>query len=540
MNTLYLITVLAFFANAFAGSPVLQVDTTQGPMLGHMDAGVRVWKGIPYAQPPVGDLRWEYPIRPAAKTEVYEANVDVNGCAQECVLPPGNCPSFGQSEDCLYLTVMSPEGPSSDPDGYPVFFWIHGGAYTQGAGNTPLYNGTTFAQNNVVNVVINYRLGALGFMAGDGMTGNYGLMDQRLALQWTQDNIKSFGGNPAKVTVGGQSAGAMSVGSHLISPGSKGLFSKAIMESNCLGMPYHTRTSAKKNADAMYDYLKCTAGDMECMKAKTADEIVAAQGAAVKMDRKTLFINFLPFAPMVDPSDPDAVLPKQPLDALAAGELQQMPILSGSLYDEGTLFVDELFPTKMSKTKYHTVVDAIFGLHNAKKIKKAYPMIEGDKDGRSAFNVLATDLIFYCPLRNVTRGMQQTLGSAAVPTYQYRFKHVLSFDCWGPNYAFCVGKVCHGSELPFVWNVFEGTAGDDSFSYNATPDERQLALDMNNAWVNFMTSPNPNTGLAVPQTYPLYDPSTSPLVILDEPDYSNENDPRAEYCDMWDSMGYFY
>lgn len=428
---------------------------------------------------------------------------------------------------------MAPEEPSSDPNGYPVFFWIHGGAYEQGLGNSPLYNGATFAQKGVITVVINYRLGIMGFMANSDMQGNYGLMDQRLAMQWTKDNIKAFGGDPARVTIGGQSAGAMSVGSHLISPGSKGLFSKAIMESNCLGMPYHTKESAAKNADAAFEYLKCTKGDLACMKGKTPTEILDAQAHAVSIDRKTLFINFLPFAPLVD----GVVLPKQPLDALAAGEINPMPIMSGSLYDEGVLFVDELFPSAMSKTKYEATVDAIFGLHKAKQIKKMYPLPEGSKDGRDAFSNLATDLIFYCPLRNVTRGMQQTLGAAAVPTYNYRFSHVLSFDCWGPSYSFCVGKVCHGSELPFVFNVF--TDGS-TFTYNPTAAESALAQDLSSAWSNFISGSSPNTGLKVPMSFPLYDPATKPLVVLNEPDYSNENDPRATFCDMWDSLGYFY
>ena len=152
----------------------------------------------------------------------------------------------------------------------------------------------------MVTVVVNYRLGALGFMASKSMQGNYGLMDQRLALQWVNDNIAAFGGDPKRITIGGQSAGGMSVGAHLIMPGSKGLFSQSVMESNCLGLPYHTRESATKNADAAFEYLNCDKDDVSCMRSKSAEEILDAQANSVKMDRKTLFINFLPFAPMVE------------------------------------------------------------------------------------------------------------------------------------------------------------------------------------------------------------------------------------------------
>lgn len=163
------------------------------------------------------------------------------GCQQVCNLPPGNCPEYGISEDCLYLSVWAPTEPSSDPAGYPVYFWIHGGAFEQGLGNCALYNGTTFATNNVVSVAINYRLGALGFLASESMEGNYGLWDQQLALKWTIDNIAGFGGNPKRVTIGGQSAGAMSVGAHLTAKGSVGMFQQAVMESNPLALPFHTR-----------------------------------------------------------------------------------------------------------------------------------------------------------------------------------------------------------------------------------------------------------------------------------------------------------
>lgn len=535
-----LVCALAFCAKDDSS---LIVNTEYGAVKGHMnEKGVKEWKGIPFASPPVGDLRWEYPQPPAKFSEsVYEANIDVKGCQQVCKLPPGNCPEYGQSEDCLYLTVTAPTEPSKDANGYPVFFWIHGGAFEQGIGTTALYDGSQFSSNEVVTVVINYRLGALGFMASEDMKGNYGVMDQRMAMEWTKNNIKGFGGDPSRVTIAGQSAGAMSVAVHLVAPGSKGLYNQAVMESNCLGMPYHTRNSAASNAKAMADYLKCDSDDvLTCMKSKSAEEILDAQSNSVKMDRKTLFINFLPFAPMVEDN---GLIPQQPLYALYNGNMNPVPLLVGSVLDEGVLFVDELFTDKMSKTKYHTTIDVLFGLHKAKHIKKMYPfeigqqVRPGSKDGRDAFSVLATDLIFFCPLRNVTRGMTNAFGQDTVPIHQYRFTQKLSFDPWGPDYAFCNGVVCHGSELPFIFNVF--SAG--SFNYETNADEKQLTSDMSAAWANFIKGGDPNSPMKVTMSYPPFQSQTNDLVVLNQPNFKNDvQNLNEEACDMWDSYGYFY
>ena len=166
----------------------------------------------------------------------------------------------------------------------------------------------------------------------------------------------------------------------------------------------------------------------------------------------------------------------QPLYALGSGQMAQVPMLSGTVLSEGQLFVYELFTSKLSKAQYGIALDAIFGRHNAKQVQKMYPfdIVPGNQDGREAFNILATDLIFGCPLRNVTRGYQNSLGLEAVPTYQYRLDHVMSFDCWGPNYTYCVNVVCHGSELPFVFNNFGAGNGPDGkpVSYNPTADEK--------------------------------------------------------------------
>lgn len=540
ISALFLLAGL--FVHQAAGEDFLLAKTTLGLIQGHFnEAGIREWKGIPYAKPPVSNLRWEYPQSPEPHKDVYVANFNAPGCSQICRLPPGNCPEYGVSEDCLYLTVYAPAKPSVDPNGYPVMFWIHGGAFEQGLGNCALYNGTTFAQQNVVSVVINYRLGALGFTTSKSMQGNYGFMDQRLALQWTNDNIRAFGGNPNHITIAGQSAGAMSVGLHLVSPNSKGLFQYSIMESNPLGLPFHTRESAETNADDLFAYLGCASDDVACMRSKSMDEILDAQDHAIKLDLSTLLLNFLPFAPMVEPG---GEIPEQPLTAIASGHLSTTsPLLAGSLYDEGQLFVQELFTKPLNEAEYKVIIDGVFGLKKSREILHKYPfdLIPENTDGRALLNVLATDLLFYCPLRNITQGAQRVLGdqaSAVMPTYIYRFKHVMSFDCWGPDYAFCVGYCCHGSELPFVFNVFTDGV---SVSYEPTADERQLTVDLSSAWTNFITSGNPNKGrYNLAKHYPEYKTESDVLVVLEEPNSSVESHVRTTYCDMWDRLGYFY
>ena len=511
------------------------VDTTVGKIQEHVTAsGIREFKGIPYAVPPIGDLRWEYPLPKEPFQNTYIANYDAPGCQQLCVLPPGNCPPT-LSEDCLYLTVMTPNEPSPDPEGYPVFFWMHGGAYEQGVGNCALYDGTNFVKNNVITVVINYRLGAMGFLAGSNMQGNYGTMDQRLAMKWTQENIAAFGGNPNAVTIGGQSAGAMSVVTHLQSPNTTGLYRYAIIESNPLSIPWHTKASAAKNADSFSSYLQCANNDLACLRSKTPEEILEAQEKSVKLNLDNMLENFLPFSPIVDGVN----IIEQPLAALQNGRFNSVPILAGSLLEEGVLFVNELFKSSLSKLKYDGIIKETFGNKNEDAILKLYPSPDyrGDNsDGRPQLSTLTTDLLFYCPLRNAIRGYQSALGSKAPTTFVYKFTHVLSFDCWGPDYQFCVGAVCHGSELPFVFNAFT----DGTITYNPTPDERQLQVDVSSAWINFIKNGDPNKGLPVPAIFPVYSGSSDTIVIMNEPGFQDTSNLRDSYCDLWDQLGYIY
>jgi len=275
--------------------------------------------------------------------------------------------------------------------------------------------------------------------------------------------------------------------------------------------------------------------DVACMRTKSMEEILDAQDHAVKLNFDNLFINFLPFAPLVEPN---GEIPVQPFYGLMNGEFDNMPMLSGSVKDEGQLFVYELFPSPLSKAAYEGIIGLVFGLKYTPEILKAYPFeyLENNTDGRNVFNVLSTDLLFYCPVRNITRGYQSR-QQTPYPTYEYKFDHVISFDCWGPGYEFCVGEVCHGSELCFVFDVFtDGLTVD----YTPNADEVQLTTEVSNAWANFITNGNPNKGLKINKAYPEYTAATDAVIVLDEPSTSVNAHMREKYCDMWDRMGYFY
>jgi carboxylesterase type B len=332
------------------------------------------------------------------------------------------------------------------------------------------------------------------------------------------------------------SAGGMSVGAHMVAPKSKGLFTKGIMESNPLALPFHFRDTATENANAMMEYLNCPIDDVECMRTKSMEEILEAQDKAPALNLDNLFINFLPWSPLVEE---DGEIPMQPLTAMQQGAITQVPMMSGTMQDEGQLFVYELFTKPMSETAYKATILGVFGKENYPRIIEKYPLdvVPGSTDGRQALNVLATDLLFYCPLRNVTVSYQKALGVAALPTFIYRFTHVISFDCWGPDYAFCVGWVCHGSELPFVFHVFDDGV---SLYYEPTADELQLTEDLANIWSNFVTRADPNIGLTIPEKFPIYTGVQDTIYEMNEPGTTTQTRYRDQYCNMWDKMGYFY
>ena len=230
--------------------------TTTGSLSGVIVDGVATYRGVPYARPPLGDLRWRPPVPVTPWSGVRAADKDGPGCPQECLLPALTCPPV-TSEDCLYLNVFAPANATVTSSGSAaVLLFIHGGNFIQGYGGGPLYDGSMLVQSHgVVVVSINYRLGALGWLftgappseePTDDLVGNYGLLDQQLAMRWVQANAAAFGGDPSRITLFGQSAGAQSISCHLTMPSSKGLFAGAILESAPLGLTWRTAEQSPK------------------------------------------------------------------------------------------------------------------------------------------------------------------------------------------------------------------------------------------------------------------------------------------------------
>jgi acetylcholinesterase/cholinesterase len=370
-------------------------------------------------------------------------------------------------------------------------------------------------------------------MKSESMSGNYGLMDQQLALQWAVDNIAAFGGNPNDITIGGQSAGGMSVAAHMTAPASRGKFHKAIMESNPLGLPFHSLASSAKNAADMADYLNCPHDDVECLRGKSVDEILDAQSNAIELNLDNLFINFLPFTPVYGTD----VLPEQPLVAMQNGNAANVPMIAGSVLNDAWLFVYELFTKPLGEAAYKAVIQAVFGREMRPEILAMYPpdLLDDTSDTRPVLDVLGTDLLFYCPLRNVSRSLQAANNNKM---WIYRFDHIISFDCWGPGYEFCVGVVCHGSELPFEFEVW--TDGID-ISYDPTDDEETLSANTMTYWANFIRHGDPNKGEPVPEKteWPQYSKLADPLLVLEEP-LDTANKARTMYCNFWDKHGFYY
>lgn len=459
--------------------------------------------GIRYAQAPV---RWQNPQALTTPwTGTFSATQYGNICYQSKPGPPPptsctgtNCPNPlpactqakpTQSEDCLYLNVWVPNNTAPNA-GLPVMVYIHGGAFLEGSGSTPLFDGVYLAaKHNVIVVSFNYRLGVLGFLAMDGITdatnNNFGFRDQIMALQWVQKNIGSFGGDKDNVTLFGESAGAMSVGLHaLSSPTSKGKFKNALMESNPLGVPYKDMKTAVQvgNHFASKTLNGCNAA---CMKSKSATDLVNAETSAsfTKWAANPTFLGgaglkleaLLLWSPTLD----GTLLKGQPVNS---GASLTAPMVLGTNQDEGTLFAvlaASAF-TPFDQSAYSNLLLALFGWGN--DVGTKYPCSASDCTATLA--KVFTDFLFTCSNRRLAISAANTNN-----VYMYYFNQVPGFSCYWLAACVCAGQVCHGDELPFVFHTPAAVCPGPGYSFTA--DEEALSTRMAGDWAGFAAGTAP-------------------------------------------------
>jgi para-nitrobenzyl esterase len=462
--------VLVVAAQLASAAVAQQLLTESGTISGTHANGLSVYNEIPFAAPPVADLRWRPPVRPAPWTGTRKADAFAPACMQVGVSMPGETPP-AVSEDCLYLNIWTPAKTAHEH--LPVIAWIYGGGYINGSASMPLYWGDRLAQKGVIVVTIAYRLGPLGFLALPELTressyhssGNYGLMDQIAALEWIQRNIAAFGGDPKCVTIAGQSSGSMSVSMLMASPLAKGLFQRAIGESGGLFEPLQLAPKfllANAERDGGKYAASLGAASLKELRQLPATLLTGNAGGIVHA--------------VIEPH----VLPLSPYEAFAAGQQNDVPLLIGSNADEARAIVDVTHETAATFDK--DLEHSVGQLPPA--LVAAYPH-GTDEEARQAQLGLERDLRFGWDMWAWAR-LQAGTGKSAVFYYSFRqqppFPAGSVYAGWGAS---------HFAEL---WYVFDHL---DQTPCKWTAADRKLTEEMSSYWVNFARSGDPN-GLSLP------------------------------------------
>ncbi len=446
-----------------------------------LGAEVQVYRGLPFAAPPVGDLRWRPPQPVVGWDGVRDATVAAPACVQN-VRPPGfyDPGVDAVAEDCLYLNVWAGVEPDARA---PVLVWIHGGSLTVGHGADVAYDGTALARRGAVVVTINYRLGVFGYLAhpllsaesDHGASGNYGTLDQVAALGWVQRNIASFGGDPDRVAIFGESAGSWSVNHMMATPLARGLFQGAIGESGGgFGSVGHARPKTENEAagERFVEALVGTETSLDAMRATSADEVI---GASFPATRAT-----------VD----GWVFPDTIYNIFAAGQQHDVPVIIGSNADEGTMFT----PPPASVDAYQEGVRRQYG-DFADEFLTTYPAESVEEAWQSQVAIM-TDATFSWEMRTWAR-MMETVSS---PAYLYYFSRVPPAP-EGDDFAHY--GAYHTAEIPYVFDNF---GVSPSVHANRAWDEtdRGLSDTLASYWINFAATGDPN-GPGLPE-WPVFDP----------------------------------
>lgn len=514
---------LAVLAAAAASGPAARAadpaaETEYGRVVGTERSDVRRFLGIRYAAPPVGDQRWQPPRPPAAEAGEIQAKQFANHC-------PQNASPYGlasTTEDCLFLNVYAParagRGESGDRQ-LPVMVYIHGGSLVVGESDD--YDPTRMVtEGDVVVVTVNYRLGALGFLAQPALdaeghpAANYGVLDQQEALGWVRRNIAAFGGNPLNVTIFGESAGGVSVLSHLASPASTGLFNRAIVQSGAYGLRLPTLAQAEEQGNAFAAGLGCTgdpsaAETAACLRQVPVEQILATNSSA-------------PSGPVtiVD----GTVLPLSFNTAFRTGAFNQVPVINGSTHDEYRLFVASGFDLTpagpLTAERYTALVSTAYGA-DAAAVLAAYP-VENYPSPDLAYAALATDAVFACTGLALSGWL-----SDYVPTWAYEFNDPDAPEAFLPPVSFPYAAA-HASELQYLFDIrkLPGTP-------ELNEDQQRLARGMVRHWTRFAHNGRPGGGASAP-AWPRFRQASERIQSLEPPMPETKTGFSAHHhCDLW-------
>lgn len=467
-RTLLPVFLVSLCLSAFASSQV--IETTAGLVRGTEEGALAIYKGIPFASPPLGDLRWRDPQPPAPWSDIKSADRFPPACPQLGSYPK-DAPPETTSEDCLYLNIWKPLGATKEK--LPVMLWIYGGSLRNGSASIPLYAGDQLARHGVIVVTANYRLGVLGFLAHPDLTkesrnqssGNYGLMDQIAALSWIQQNISAFGGDPENVTVVGQSSGAISISALVSSPLAKGLFHRAIGQSGGLFEPMELMNNLKlEGAEQVGQRFmeRADASSLEELRSKPVSELLG-----------------VPFSPniIVD----GHVLLQTPYDAYRHNQHNRVPVLIGYTANEGQEFIAGRTITTTNFT------DELERHFPAFLVRLTAPESGGtDKAARSAALAYERDVRFGWSMWTWARLASRKHEAGA---WFYQFTQPTPYPADSPEAGW---GAAHGSDMPYVFGHL------DNYPWAWTPQDQALSSMMSAYWTNFARSGNPN-GQGLPE-----------------------------------------
>ncbi|KAF8976383.1 hypothetical protein BGZ46_008314 [Entomortierella lignicola] len=505
----------------------ITVNTPVGDILGWRDQNSYRFLGIPYGEAPIGDLRFAAPVAKAPFKQTWDAirykaicpqttsSTNFTSISETFIINDG----APENEDCLHLNVYTPSLKDSGQAGLPVMVYIHGGSFVTGSGGDATFDpGNMVSRGGVVSVTINYRLGMLGFIENDSVwsrssvPGNQGIHDQILALRWVQKNIASFGGDPKRVTVFGQSAGAASVRALLSAPSAFKLYRNVILESDPINIPFKSNDSAAQISSYFMKALNCSNNDLVCARSRPIDAILTAQ---YKANVQAFLENRWTTPALIDrPSIDGGLIPADFSQLVKNGSYNtKANIMWGTVHDEIGSLITEFFPNPVPIPNVTDIISFLLTPNRTAQLLNStyFKPNSSDPDGaRDLITLAGTDYYFFCPLRYLSREMTKIKG-----TYNYRFRSGRDepFD----QNSYCAassGRVCHSADIQVVH-----ASGGVIPGYNQTGDDARFARQVLDRFTTFAKTGNPN-----PQAHLVGVESTNPDVTgIKWPTYNDSN-----------------